>query len=451
MAKEPKFKGTIAYSQKPVAGLTIYQEKKEQSLSDMLDELVKDEVTTARKDEILAKIKTRRLQALREAQDAESALREAKSGETVSITKDKEAPKTKRYLVDPESGTISVDEEEGEYTYKDALLVSASIKGKTGHFDDAVSLINAAKALAPEAPSKPNVEATEALKRIFETKKEFYVDDDTGFIIHDPENGEMTLSEARAVSRSMQRAMTPTQEAITPEKLELMKRDIMEEATKNTQIALERKDRGGPAFTVDDDGEIRLDQSARMGPLEILLWSLMKRGERTAYKDKEGNIATLPDHLEIRRFEREEDRKDAQAREIKDLIKEGRKQLAPAIQALRNLRPAPEESKEALKKGGWEKEEEASKTQSSPCAGCGQLVEYTSVPSMVTCDKCHMLNFFGTKEQLAEIKNQLGLASPEISQEILKEEEPSKGSEGNSKPSSRKGSKRSRRPQSKGQ
>lgn len=153
MAKEPKFKGTIAYSQKPVAGLTIYQEKKEQSISDMLDELVKDEVTTARKDELLAKIKTRRLQALKEAQDAESALREAKSGEVVSTIKEREAPK-KRYLVDPETGAINVDEEEGEYTYKDALLVSASIKGKGRNESPTIDVPGIMKAMA-EA-SKPD-------------------------------------------------------------------------------------------------------------------------------------------------------------------------------------------------------------------------------------------------------------------------------------------------------
>ena len=181
MARPAKFEETISISKQPIAGIALYQtdtrgQKRELTIDEMLDELEKSEVRQARKEELLTRIRER-------------------------ITKADEAKKPptnrnpKRYLVDPETGRIDVDEEEGEYTYKDALLTSASIKGKGGQFDDAIGLINAARTLAEG--SKPAVE---------EKKKEYYVDPDTGIIHHDPENGEYTLAEARTVSQSMRKA-----------------------------------------------------------------------------------------------------------------------------------------------------------------------------------------------------------------------------------------------------
>ncbi|MBA7682238.1 hypothetical protein ES703_90587 [subsurface metagenome] len=183
MARKANFEETISISKQPVAGVTLYQtdardQKRDLTIDEMLDELEKSELRQARKEELLTRIRER-----------------------VTKVEDAKKPPTnrnpKRYLVDPETGIIDVDDEEGEYTYKDALLTSASIKGKGGQFDDAIGLINAARTLAEE--SKPAVE---------EKKKEYYVDPDTGIIHHDPENGENTLSEARTLSQSIQRTQT---------------------------------------------------------------------------------------------------------------------------------------------------------------------------------------------------------------------------------------------------
>ena len=180
MAKDkeaaPKFNfdGTIARSKYRVVGVPVHTSdiKAESNLEELLEKTEKDEVLSARKDNIVAKLK--------------------KQGE----------PNPKRYTVDPETGKIDVDEEGGEYTQKDAMMVSASIKGKSGQYDAAIALITAAKALAPE--NQPNVA---------EKPKEFYVDPETGVIIHDSENGEYTLSEARTISQSLQKekqaAQTP--------------------------------------------------------------------------------------------------------------------------------------------------------------------------------------------------------------------------------------------------
>jgi len=113
MPKEPKFIGTIAYSSRPVAGVTLYTDRKvtEPSLEEMIDELEKDEIRGVKKDLLITKVKERMGIPIKQ-----------------SVTPGQ--PNPKRYLVDPESGKIEVDVEEGEYTYKDALLVSSSIKDK---------------------------------------------------------------------------------------------------------------------------------------------------------------------------------------------------------------------------------------------------------------------------------------------------------------------------------
>jgi hypothetical protein len=182
MAKEketaPKFSATIAYSKLPVAGVPLYGDKKaEPTLEEMLDELEKSDVQSARKDALLAKLRERE-----------------------AIARKQVEPNPKRYTVDPETGKIDIDEEEGEYTQKEAMMVSASIKGKSGQYDAAIALITAAKELVSD--NRANVT---------EKPKEFLVDPETGVITHDPENGEYTLSEARTISQSLQKGKQETQ------------------------------------------------------------------------------------------------------------------------------------------------------------------------------------------------------------------------------------------------
>ncbi|GAI62643.1 unnamed protein product, partial [marine sediment metagenome] len=182
MARDAKYRGTFGLSPQPIAGVTLYQDRRvtEPSIEEMMEELGKSDIREARKEELLAKLE-QRVKKIRGTEKEQKPL----------------TPNPKRYLVDPETGIISVDEEEGELTYKDALLISASKKSKGGQYDEAIQLINAAKTLAEG--SQPRTE---------ERKKEFYVDQETGIIVHDPENGEYTLSEARAVSQSMHKAKT---------------------------------------------------------------------------------------------------------------------------------------------------------------------------------------------------------------------------------------------------
>lgn len=182
MAREPKFGATIGWSPKPIVGVTLYREgdgKKELTIDEMLDELDKDEVRGARKEILLKKLRERGVLA-------------EKTGEASS------QPNPKRYLVDPVSGAISIDELEGEYSFKDAMLVSSSIKGKGGNYDEAIRLITLVKELQKEGQDS---------SKVAEKPKGYYVDPEQGIIVHDPENGELTLSEARTISQSVQKVL----------------------------------------------------------------------------------------------------------------------------------------------------------------------------------------------------------------------------------------------------
>jgi hypothetical protein len=310
----------------------------------------------------------------------------------------------KRYNVNPEDGVISVDEENGEHTYKDAILVSSSIKAKHGQYDQAIAMITALKEFAkqPEGAQKPKDEP----------KKGFYVDEQ-GVIVSDPENGDLTLSEARTISMSM-RQPAPPKEEITADKLELMKRDTQTELIKvlNTSIDDLRRQltpkQQDELFTVGEDGKPVIKPNARMGFSEFLMyqWLQNQKPSEQQFKDNEGNIMPLPQWLEAKKFQREEDRKDATHNAVVQLIEEGRKQLPELAKGLKNL-ATPKETSEALKDGGWARKGAETKENKAPCPGCHELITYGAVPSITVCPKCGSLVAFGTPEQQRMLLEQL--------------------------------------------
>jgi len=220
MAREPKFRGEIAYSTQPISGITVYQgqdSREEPSIEQMLEELEKDEIRGVRKAILLSKLK-----------ESLGAKREEKPSEN-----------PKRYLVDPGTGRIDVVDEDGEYTYKDALLVSASIKGKGGQYDEAINLIKAVKTVASEGQPP-----------LAEKPKEFYVDPETGIIIRDPDNGEHTLSEARAISYSMRKDQPRTAQFIDED-------GNVKEVPPGQPIVIKKEASPPVTYFVDDNGQLK--------------------------------------------------------------------------------------------------------------------------------------------------------------------------------------------------
>lgn len=330
----------------------------------------------------------------------------------------------KRYLVDPETGVISIDEENGEYNYRDALLISSSIKAKRGEYEQALNLINALKEWTKGTENKQEEKP----------KKEFYVTDE-GIIVHDPQHGELTLSEARAVSESKKRSLsTQKEDNITPEKLELLKRDIRDEVNRTLEDAINQirqhltpKEQEA-LFTIEEDGKVQVNPRARLGINEFLLYQLVqnmtkKDDKLLPYKDSEGNVLPLPAWLELDKHRREEKRKDERHEAIVSLIQEGRKELPNILAALKNLATS-SETAQAMAQGGWV---ETTPVKSAPCPNCHTGLNYTQVPSIVRCPQCGSLAVLGSPSEQKELLDQLTAhltkeTKPAETQETQKEE-----------------------------
>lgn len=275
--RDPKFLGTIGYSMEPVAGVTLYQDRRvtEPSLEEMIEELGKSDIREKRKEELLAKLDERisRIRGTKEERAAEKVLN------------------PKRYLVDPGTGKIDVVDEEGEYTYKDALLVSSSIRAKGGHYEDAVGLINAAKALTEG--TKTSVE---------DKKKEFYVDDD-GIIHHDPENGELTLSEARAVSQSKRTPASP------PSNTFVDSEGKVHQIAPGQPIIIEKAGQPGTSYMLNQRGE--LEEIKPGMPIVVRVESKSERPSTPIQlKDKDGNpmVLDIESLISFKKYESEDRR-----------------------------------------------------------------------------------------------------------------------------------------------
>lgn len=328
---------------------------------------------------------------------------DADVGKILSASRDEKAGgAAKRYLVDQETGVISVDEEEGELNYRDAQIVSASIAKKRGDYDQAISLIKAVR----DDPLGGG-----------ETRKKVWDVDEYGQIERDPENGEYTLSEAREVSRSRQ-ALIPRDEPINKDKLDIMKRDIRDEfkgiisdEVGKLKTLLGTKD-GELPFTFDEKGEPQLNKNSKFGLMELVIYNTLKNANKQErmYKDADGVVMDLPSWLEVKGFEREQARKDQMNDTVTGLIEMGRKELPPLVQGIINMTTT-KKAEEALAKGGWSGQDKAksetSELKTASCAGCHRPFTYTSAPLVMACPKCNALNFIGTKEEFEHITAQL--------------------------------------------
>jgi hypothetical protein len=374
------------------------------NLSNFLENFEKEELQALRADELKDKIETRRLEALKKKMEIQEEINQKKQTGSSSEVKDKD--KAKRFTVDPQTGVIDIDEVNGEYTQKDALVRSASIKAQRGEFDPAINLINAAKELTkvPEGAKEEK------------PKKWWYVTDD-GVIEKDEENGDLTLSEARAKSESMRRALIPApKEEFTPEKFELMKRDLkdalnasLDQSIAQIRSQLTPKEQEA-LFTVGEDGQPVLNPRARMdlnGFLLLQMWQNM--GKKTEvdrmYKDAGGNVLPLPDWITFKKFEGEEHRKEDMHKAVVGLIEEGRKRLPEALQALKNMATSPEATK-ALEESGW-LPTGGTGVKSGPCPGCHEPITYADTPAITRCGKCGTLAVFGSPEEQKQILDQL--------------------------------------------
>lgn len=334
-----------------------------------------------------------------------------------AISKDgtgKEAP-ARRFTVNPTTGVIGIDVDDGEYTYKEAQLVSASIKGERGEFGQAIALFKAVKGEVGEGGTA--------------SKKGFYVED-SGEIVPDAENGDMSLSEARAVSAS-RRALVPSGDApITKEGLELMKRDLkdemrgsLEQEMTKLRQALTGTNKGDSEspFSVSEKGDLQIRAGAKLSVTDMVLYQNMKgQGQGPMFKDSSGSIMALPAWLEVNKFQREEARKDEMNKVVTGLFEMGRTQLPGLIAGIQNMSTS-KKADEALQAGGWGKGKPGAKTAdkgaavfTSTCAGCKEPLGYTNPPCIVTCRKCGGINMYGTPEEQKVLMEQLIASTQQV-------------------------------------
>lgn len=366
----------------------------------------------------------------------------------------------KRYLVEPNTGVITVvGEGEGELSYKDAIITSASIKGGQGDFAGAIKLLEAIKTVGAKdgdanALSVPKKEYYVDERGVIELdpeggeytlaaaraksqsiqgalkaeagaagqpqpKKEWCVDEQ-GVLSKDIENGEYTLSEARSVSASIQRSLKPnTGEALTPEKIELMRRDFRDEAARVAAEVAKGNNPPGtqePAFQIGEGNKIVLNTNAKLSMTDIFLWQMLNRQQDgSVFKDKDGTVMPLPQWLEAKKYEREEDRKDKRNDAMVGLLESGKKELPGLVTGLKNIMTS-KETQTAMEKGGWSGNRSESSAgppvtaaKEGICPSCSQKVFYASIPAVIICPNpnCRTLCFFGAPEQLKMMREQL--------------------------------------------
>jgi len=315
--REPRFRGTITYTKRPVAGITLYQDtgrKDGASIEEMLDELEKSDILSARKELLLSKLRER--------------------GVIATKTDKKAELNPKRYLVDPDTGKITVDEEDGEYTYKDAALISVSIKGKGGHYDEAIDLLNAVKTFAKEGRAE-----------VTEKPKEYYVEPDSGVIVHDPENGEHTLSEARAISQSMQKGTGPKDEPplgfiidndgnltpLKPGEPVVIKKTLQQPARTfflNENNELVEQEAGKPIV-------IKIQQPGSGGPQMMPFPAMSRDGSPVVDKEGKPIYVDIEPQLRWLTFQNDQRRADGRHDALIGLVKTVRENLGDGVAALK--------------------------------------------------------------------------------------------------------------------
>ncbi len=400
-----------------------------EDLQKQLSSLDNQSIMSAKRREVLEEIKLRTAEATQSRERIlATPLNAPKTEATPEATKD---IRTKRYDVDPMTGIISVNEEDGEYTYKDAVLVSTSIRG-------------------------PNHDSSRDLVKIDVRPKEFAVDED-GEISHDPENGELTLYQARALAESRRRPLVPD-EVITPERVELKMRDLRDELSKLIENTVKEtmhglKDAILPLipgkqelpFTLNEKGDVILNPKASLSAMEVLVFQQLQKkdsGSGTLIRDGE-NVFPLPAWMEVKKFNLEQNRKQETHDAIVGVVKQIREGVPKAIAAFRALADNTG-AKKAMEGTEWATppgspagaapsmkalaDKVGGKLRSALCPGCGAEILFLEGSQVISCGKCGKMSFFGNAEAMKKVSQELKEAEEQWKAPASKEP-PAKSSE----------------------
>jgi len=355
----------------------------------------------------------------------------------------------KRYRVDPESGDMWPTDSEDGLSYGDALLAASQIKAKGGKFSEAQELFNTFKSFYDTLNPPESNKGKEEPERAWDV-------DDEGRMYRDPEGGEYTYREAKAVSESRRKALVPkdSDDKLTAKDLELERqrqenrvKELKDEFYDAVNKTLEDYSSRIPQPKGLFDQIMDLVQRYQSLPepirkrFDALLGGGDSRDSSLLLRDSNGNPVSIEDWIKLERFRRSEDRADRRERTLNNFFEEGRKQLPSIVEGFKEMfggggRESAFTGTEWENLGTEEPQQPAGEKQTAreagnlatvKCAGCGQDFETSSNVRIAECDYCGTLNFRGSQQEFEWLKDQInataGVTSETQQQETEQEAE----------------------------
>jgi len=352
----------------------------------------------------------------------------------------------KRYRVDPESGDMWPTDSEDGLSYGDALLTSSQIKAKGGKFSEAQELFNTFKSFYDTLNPPESNKGKEEPERMWDV-------DDEGRMYRDPEGGEYTYREAKAVSESRRKALVSkdSDDKLTPKDLEIERerqknreKELRDEFSNTINNALDEFSSKipQPKGLWDQITEFIEKYESLPKPIRERLDEFLGGNNKNpmVLRDSNGNPVSIEDWIKLEKFRRSEDRADRREKALISLFEEGRKQLPGMFEGFKEMFGGGRESAftgtewenfgtEEPQQPAGEKQtaQEAGNLATVKCAGCGQNFETSSNVRIAECDYCGTLNFRGSRQEFEWLKDQInataGVTSETQQQETEQEAE----------------------------
>jgi len=348
----------------------------------------------------------------------------------------------KRYRVDPESGDMWPTDSEDGLSYGDALLAASQIKAKGGKFSEAQELFNTFKSFYDTLNPPESNKGREEPERVWDV-------DDEGRMYRDPEGGEYTYREAKAVSESRRKALVPkdSDDKLTAKDLELERqrqenrvKELKDEFYEAVNKTLEDYSNKIPQPKGLFDQIMELVEKYQSLPepirerFDALLGGGDNRDSSLLLKDSNGNPVSIEDWIKLEKFRRSEDRADRREEALNSLFEEGRKQLPGIVEGFKEMFGGGKESAftgtewenfgtEEPQQPAGEKQtaQEARNLATVRCAGCGQNFETSRNVRIAECDNCGTLNFRGNAQEFEWLREQIN-ATPGSTSEAQQQE-----------------------------
>ena len=390
MPRTPKFFGSMSYSKSPIAGFSIYQQKPKETIENLVAELEREDIEAERRKVLLNKLKAR----VRESEELHK--------DTTTV---QEKPLVKRFNV--VDGKIIPDDENGQYNLGSAISVAMAENKKAGvtDYSGIAAIIGAVDKLKP-GESLNIRDMTESVK-------------DLALALQPQSSG-----------------ISPTELEMRLENTQLKTRQEIQSMLQELKDSMRRepKDQDSP-FTIDEHGNPAINRGAKLTAQDLMAWEMINRPKSSPFgiKSEGGNLVPIDidTWLKVDTHRNKERREDEKVSILQEGIKLAREIAPDAMVAVRNLGGPSGKTRDALKKGGWAKEEKPALNRTK-CGSCETTIEFAPGTKLLECPKCHESNFLGSPEELKQEMTKWSSVFQE--KESTKQQPPSE--ESSSKPKS---------------